>query len=123
MSKYRGAGDELEPEREQERREWEESKHPRNPKGTPQGGQFINIALFASNYKNMTVGELDRSIKSHSAQIQKHQEKIKNPALYVSNWEERSAEYKAGMVARWNNEIKNFEKQIKMAEDEKNGRK
>ena len=85
---------------------------------------FINITLFGrKEYATYTNKQLIKSVKSHKKQIAVHTDKIKNPTLYVTEWQSYDYERQQGLIRRWKREICNFQNQIKFAEDELNGRK
>ena len=85
--------------------------------------RFINIQLFAYSYKNMTVKQIEKSIKNNKKEIIKHKMYIESPQEYVGNWDNYSDKEKKGLIKWWQKEINNFETQIKNAEEELDGRK
>jgi len=73
---------------------------------------FININLFAANYSNQSVKELNKSIRSHEKQIEKHKYKIAHPQEFYKDWTLFSKEKQEGCLGKWKKEIRNFENQI-----------
>lgn len=66
---------------------------------------FINIQLFAHNFKNMGVIQLKKSIRSLEKQIKIHEEKIKHNSNSID-------------AEHWRREIETFKQNIKKCEDE-----
>ena len=73
---------------------------------------FININLFAANYSNQSVKELNKSIRSHEKQIEKHKYKIAHPQEFYKDWALFSKKKQEGCLDRWKKEIGNFKNQI-----------
>ena len=61
---------------------------------------------------------LRKGIRKDRKQIEKHLEKIQHPEMYISNWNDRSDEYKKGIKKHWEKEISNFKKQITLRQKE-----
>ena len=70
------------------------------------------------DYESYTTVALLRSIRKHEKRILEHESKIKEPSKYVEDWNERNEEYRQGLVAYWQREIKNFHLQIEHAKNE-----
>lgn len=49
--------------------------------------------------------ELQKSIVSRTAQVERHAEKIQHPEKYVSDWESRDPRYKAGLIRKWEKDM------------------
>lgn len=66
------------------------------------GGQH---AGFLRNYAGRSLGEIRSGIRSLGRQIRAHEDKIKDPAKHVTNWDKRSPEYQKGVVDKWKKDI------------------
>lgn len=99
--------------------EWDESKHPRDKKGqfTTKAGDvnesgFINIQLFASNIEKMGERQLVKSIQSLEKRVEEHKNKISNPRLAFSDWDNFDESRQKRELRHWNMEINAFTKTI-----------
>lgn len=50
--------------------------------------------------------QLQRSILSRVSQVERHAEKIKNPELYIADWAEKDPRYQAGLLKKWQKDMK-----------------
>ena len=66
------------------------------------GGQHSG---FLRNYAGRSIGEIRSGIRSIGRQIRAHEDKIKDPAKHVTNWDMRSPEYQRGVVQKWRKDI------------------
>lgn len=49
--------------------------------------------------------QLQRSIISRTAQVERHAEKIQHPEKYILDWESRDPRYKAGLIRKWEKDM------------------
>ena len=70
------------------------------------------------DYKSYSIAALMRSIRKHEKRIAEHESKIKKPGNFVPDWDEQNSQYKKGLIAHWEREIKNFHEQIRQAKEE-----
>lgn len=79
----------------------------------------ISLQFFANrSIPKQKDGQLMKSIKSWQANIEQHKKKLANPAEFDVDWDSKSAEQKAGLIKHWQKEIRNFESNVRAAEDE-----
>ena len=79
----------------------------------------IGLQFFANrSIPKQKDGQLMKSIKSWQANIEQHKKKLANPAEFDVDWDSKSAEQKAGLIKHWQKEIRNFESNVRAAEDE-----
>lgn len=79
----------------------------------------IGLQFFAApSFKNQRDSGLRKSIRSYMQRIQEHEEKIRHPERYVSDWESYSEEHKSGLIKHWRKEINNFTEQLEAAQKE-----
>lgn len=50
--------------------------------------------------------QLQRSIISRVAQVERHAEKIAHPELYIRDWESKDPRYQAGLIKKWEKDMK-----------------
>ena len=50
--------------------------------------------------------QLQRSIISRVAQVEHHAEKIRSPELYIPNWADKDPRYQAGLIRKWEKDMK-----------------
>ncbi len=62
------------------------------------GKRHKGIYNDAVNHKKT---QLQKSIVSHTAQVERHADKIKNPELYDVNWDKKSEKEKRGLISKW----------------------
>lgn len=105
--------------------EWDENEHPRNTAGEfcnkttyKEQAAFINLNLFAANYKNQTNKQLNKSRKSHEKQIEKHKYKIEHPNEFYKDWQQFSELKQKGCLNQWGKEIRNYRNQIELINKE-----
>ena len=63
---------------------------------------------FLKQLSKMGSNQLRRSMASLDDQAAAHRGKISDPLAYVPDWEDRTPEYRAGLLAKWRKEIENF---------------
>lgn len=78
------------------------------------GTQFFSNRGIAKQNKK----ELEKSIASWKANVEKHKEKIKNPEKYDTGWNNKDERQKAGLIKHWEKEIRASESNITEAETE-----
>lgn len=79
----------------------------------------FDLNLFGNKDKEkQTLSQLKRGIKSDNDNIKGHQEKIRNPQKFYSDWDTVNNHIREGRIKHWKKEIANFEKNIKDAEEE-----
>ena len=110
---------------------FEESKHPRDKggkfttKGNEGGKEYRQNTSYEEitktqeledKYNSEWPGKANKSFvkarKSLSKQIEKHNDKIKNPEKYILDWDNKPEIYKKGIIKYWEKEIINFKNQI-----------
>lgn len=69
----------------------------------------LNIQLFSAKLSDQTEKELKKSERSYLKQIKIHEEKIANPRKYITDYDERSPQYKEKIIVKWQKDIKEFE--------------
>lgn len=74
---------------------------------------FANKGIAKQNDK-----QLQKSIGSWKANVEKHRDKVNNPAKYDKDWDSKDERQKAGLVKHWEKEIRYSEENIKEAEAE-----
>lgn len=85
-------------------------------KDTTQG---IGIQYFANKgISKQNDKQLQKSIGSWKANVEKHKDKVNNPAKYDKDWDSKDEQQKAGLVKHWQKEIRYSEANIKEAEAE-----
>lgn len=52
------------------------------------------------------VKKLEKSIASHTAQVEEHQDKIKNPAKYDKGWDLKDSRQKEGLLRKWEKDLR-----------------
>ena len=78
----------------------------------------IGIQYFANKgLDKQSDRELQKSIRSWNVIIEKHKDKVNNPAKYDKDWEFKDEQAKAGLVKHWEKEIRAVEKNIKEANE------
>ena len=50
--------------------------------------------------------QLQKSIVSHTSQVERHMDKIQNPEAYVPDWNERSEAYRQGLIRKWQKDMR-----------------
>ena len=50
--------------------------------------------------------QLQRSIISRVSQVERHAEKIRSPELYITDWETKDPRYKAGLLRKWEKDMR-----------------
>jgi hypothetical protein len=74
------------------------------------GGNVFNIAKAKypkqfNQYSNLNTNQLQNAIKSHSNQILKHQNILKNPTTHVPKWNSFSPQHQANLIHHWQQDI------------------
>lgn len=73
----------------------------------------LDLQYFAErDIINQESNSLKRAIRKYNKHIEQHYEKINNPEKYISDWNEKSEEGKAGLIKHWNKEIRNWNTSI-----------
>ncbi|MEW6609859.1 MAG: hypothetical protein AB1414_20845, partial [bacterium] len=57
------------------------------------------------NYAKRTPEEIQKAFKSYQKQVALHQEKLANPAKFAENWDKMSERERAGLLAKWNEDV------------------
>jgi hypothetical protein len=79
----------------------------------------IGLQFFANrSIPKQKDGQLVKSINSWQSNIEQHKNKLANPARFDANWDSKTDAQKAGLIKHWQKEIRNFEANVKEAEDE-----
>lgn len=55
---------------------------------------------------NKSMAELKKSIASRTAQVEEHENKIRNPQQYVPNWDSLDPRYQEGLIRKWEKDKK-----------------
>ncbi len=78
----------------------------------------IGIQYFANKgLDKQSDRELQKSIRSWNVIVEKHKDKVNNPAKYDKDWGMKKENQKAGLVKHWEKEIRTAEKCIKEANE------
>lgn len=73
----------------------------------------MDLQLFAeSDIKNQESGSLKRAIRKYQKRIKEHENKLENPALYCSDWNDKMTCEQEGLKRHWKKEIRNFNQAI-----------
>ena len=123
--------------------EWDELKHPRKANGQFGKGEStknssqeqvkhdiiqsmerfdFDLGLFGVDYTKMKKSQIEKSVRSLQKRIEEHKKMIEHPSRYVTGWDDRSEEYKTGIVIYWQREIERYSIQKREAEDYLAGR-
>lgn len=79
----------------------------------------INLQFFAeSDIKKQESGSLKRAIRKYQKRIKEHEDKLKNPALYCLDWDDKMVCEQEGLKRHWQKEIRNFNQAIEARIDE-----
>lgn len=79
----------------------------------------IGFQFFANKgIAKQTTKHLEKSVSSWKKNAELHKDKIAHPEKYDADWDSKTDEHKAGLINHWNKELRNFETNIKDAEDE-----
>ena len=81
----------------------------------------FSLGLFGVDYTKMKKSQIQKSVRSLQKRIEEHKKMIEHPSRYVTGWDDRSEEYKNGIVRYWQGEIKRYLIQKQEAEDYLNG--
>lgn len=73
---------------------------------------FINVQLFAPGIKNQSEKELNRSLKSYTAQRDLHIDKIKHPEKYLEAVRLDDENYMQGIKIKWAKEAEEHQRRI-----------
>ena len=57
---------------------------------------------------------LEKSIASHTAQVEEHQRKIQNPQSYDKDWDKKDARQKQGLLNKWQKDMQRNAQQAKI---------
>ncbi|MBQ7515860.1 MAG: hypothetical protein IJS96_06220 [Schwartzia sp.] len=82
----------------------------------------FRLDLFGVDYTRMKRAQIQKSVRSLQKRIDEHKKMIEYPSRYVTGWDERSEEYKAGIVKYWQAEVTRYTIQKQEAEDYLEGR-
>lgn len=83
------------------------------------GKAFINIQLFqAKDYSHWQTKSMEKSLRSHKKTIALHEDKIKNPQKYVSDWENLPQNRREGLIRKWKHEVKTYTEDIRRITEE-----
>ena len=74
-------------------------------------------AGFLPKYRGMSRRALEKSIRSHQKQIDKHLEKVANPSKYWAEWNTFDASRQQRVIKNWQQEITSFSEHIEIAQD------
>lgn len=78
-----------------------------------EGTLEMNLQLFAeSDIKKQESGSLKRAIRKYQKRIEEHEDKLKNPALHCSDWNNKMVCEQEGLKRHWQKEIRNFNQAI-----------
>jgi len=64
---------------------------------------------------NQSDEQLIKSLNSFQRNVDEHIAKINNPALYISDWENKSVEYRRGIVRKWEKDLLCNREQLEIA--------
>ena len=53
-----------------------------------------------------TKKQLQKSIVSRTAQVERHADKLKHPELYVPDWEQKNPQYQQGLLKKWEKDMR-----------------
>ena len=79
----------------------------------------IGIQFFANKgIAKQSDRQLEKSISSWKANIDRHLEKVKNPEIYDAGWSGKDERQRTGLINHWKKEIRTSENNISDAEAE-----
>lgn len=79
----------------------------------------VGIQFFANKgITKQSDRQLEKSISSWKANIDRHLEKVKNPEIYDAGWSSKDERQKTGLINHWKKEIRTSENNINDAEAE-----
>lgn len=70
-------------------------------KGKKHGHSGVYMDAMSKNRK-----QLQKSIVSRTAQVERHADKIRHPENYVPDWELRSPQYQQGLLKKWEKDLR-----------------
>ncbi len=83
------------------------------------GKMNVGIQFFANKgITKQSDRQLEKSISSWKANIDRHLEKVKNPEIYDAGWSSKDERQKTGLINHWKKEIRTSENNINDAEAE-----
>ena len=62
-------------------------------------------AVFTATPKKKTRVRLEKSIVSHTAQVEEHGRKLSCPARYDSGWSEKTDRQREGLLHKWEKDL------------------
>jgi len=65
--------------------------------------------------RGQTDEQLERSINSFISNIDEHRMKLSAPSNYIYDWDERSEQYKNGVIKKWQKDIQRNMDQLDVA--------
>lgn len=68
-----------------------------------------------NEFQKLRTVQLEKTARSFTKTIAEHEDKIAHPEKYIPDWQERSEEYKQGIIKHWHKEIRNFTTQCNIA--------
>lgn len=100
--------------------DWKAGKAQKNVDNSTNSGKIkIDTQFFANRgIAKQNEKELEKSIASWKANVEKHKDKIKNPEIYDTGWNSKDERQKAGLIKHWEKEIRASESNITEAETE-----
>lgn len=79
----------------------------------------IGIQFFANRgIPKMTDSHIEKAVSSWGDIIEKHKQKIANPAEYDAEWDSKTERHKAGLIRHWQKEIDTASANIQQAKEE-----
>lgn len=73
----------------------------------------MNLQIFSeSDIKKQESGSLKRAIRKYQKRVKEHEDKLKNPALYCLDWDDKMVCEQEGLKRHWQKEIRNFNQSI-----------
>jgi hypothetical protein len=78
---------------------------PGAPMATPKGG----TTQKPPDYARMSPSDLQKTIGSHTKQIDSYRMKVNNPRANHPNWNSLSREQQGALMRQWNDEIRRHE--------------
>lgn len=100
--------------------DWKAGKDQKNVDNSTNSGKIrVDTQFFANRgIAKQNEKELEKSIASWKANVEKHKDKIRNPEIYDTGWNSKDERQKAGLIKHWEKEIRASESNITEAETE-----
>ncbi len=70
---------------------------------------------FLDNLPKQGERQIRKTIASHLRQAERHESKIATPQDYVSDWDQKSEAYRAGLIEKWRREAEDRRQPVEIA--------